>query len=124
MAAFDVSTNEQIDQVFETVGYQTPLVVPDTASFSTFLLKHPTLMAAFPQTLRVLSKTLDEDAQVVAGVFREPESGNEYLALSLRLRTYDASTFGLLQRLNAEIEKAVGNEALPLLVTTDFEPLR
>ena len=86
-----------------------------------YLIQHPDLMAALREIV-VMVKARPEIDDVFLSVHRDPEIEDEYLALEIRQHSYGEQTLDLLESLQNEAERLVGNVSGWILITTDFMP--
>jgi len=84
-----------------------------------YLLRFPDLLDVIPRAVNTAKRHFPE-AQIVMGVYQDPEIVDCYLVLYIRLRHYDDSVINRLQKAESEYLDQLVNKAGWIQLTTDF----
>jgi hypothetical protein len=93
--------------------------VQDASLVQDYIVEFPELIEVVPRAVRAAKRHLPE-AQLVLKAYRDPEIEDRYLALYVRLPTYDEKVMERIESAEAEFLDRLADAQGWLQLTTDF----
>ncbi len=96
------------------------VLVPDPKDVQSYLKKHKKLAAILPAICRKTRNEFGNRAELTLVVYRDPEIDDHYLALYVRLPSYDQGTMERIHQITSGFEEELTESSGWFLLTTDF----
>src|SRR5262245_20454421 len=100
------------------------IAVPDRKAVRAYLRRHAYLAGAILAVCEAARKEFGSEAELSLQLYRDPEVGDRYLTLYIRLDAYDGETMARIDRVSKKFERRLERATGYLLLTTDFRPRR
>jgi hypothetical protein len=94
--------------------------VPEPADVLGYLASHRDMTPLLPLICARVRMEFGSQAELLLRVYRDPEIHDEYLALYVRQRPYDAQLMERLDSICEQFEKELSESSGWLLLTSDF----
>lgn len=117
----NAASSQVMKQVLTSLGnLPSDITVPDRVAVGVYLVEHPDIIEFILPVCEIARKHVGTEAQLVLGVYSDPDGGDGHLSLYIRLEHYSANIFEMISHIEAEyIDELVGKSGW-IIVTTDF----
>lgn len=92
----------------------------DWKAVADYLRDYPRVAAVLPAVCEQVRSEFGAVAELLLGLYRDPEIDDRYLALRVRLPRYAADVMDRIERVSRSFEDRISPDAGYLLITTDF----
>lgn len=117
----NAGSSQVMRQVLTSLGnLPSDITVPDRVAVGVYLVEHPDIIELILPVCEIARKHVGTEAQLVLGVYSDPDGGDGHLSLYIRLEHYSTNIFEIISHIEAEyIDKLAGKSGW-IIVTTDF----
>lgn len=112
------SFTRKIRSAFRFLG----VCIPNPAEVLKYLFRFAELTRVVYEVVRIAAQKLP-DAQLILGVYHDPEMEDEYLILYARFHSYDETTMNRIRMVREKYRPLLKNKSGWIILTTDFQPL-
>jgi len=117
----NTGSSQVMKQILTALGHlPSDIIVPDRPTVGVYLMEHPDITELILPVCEITRKHVGTEAQLVLGVYSDPDGGDGHLSLYIRLEHYSENIFEMISHIEAEYIDRLAGKSGWIIVTTDF----